>query len=144
MQTLIAWSWLRETADHAGYFSFLEIAFPFQKDKKIIGTPDWEYKLGTGIINGFSWGTMTNRLAVEYERAEGELGFGEFAVEYLKRLSPNWRGYLAIEGDDEAAELITELQWHFTPTALFKFNNAFGLTDAAEDWAPEDGIMMSF
>lgn len=69
---------------------------------------------------------------------------GEFAVEDLKRLSSKWRIYCGIEGDTESAELITEVQCHISKTALFKFNNAFGLTAETEDWAPEYGVMMSF
>ena len=40
-------------------------------------------------------------------------------------------------------ELITEAQWHLARHVYFKFNNAFGVTSKATDWAPEIGIMFS-
>ena len=69
-------------------FSYFETVFPLQKDKELIGTPDWELKLGTGVTKGFSWGTITLRAAAEYDGAESAVEVGEYAVEYVKRLSP--------------------------------------------------------
>jgi len=71
------------------------------------------------------------------------LEFGEFAVEYLKRVSPAWRVYLGVEGTQDELELITEAQWHITRSVFLKLNNAFGITSKATDWAPEVGIMFS-
>ena len=84
----------------------------------------------------------------EYVRMRGELidaiVVGETSIEYLKRINPKWRVFLAVEGAQDEWEGITELQWHFRPDMFLKLNNAFGLTSKAEDWAPEVGIMMSF
>ncbi len=110
----------------------------------LIGTGDWEFKLGFGAVKGFSWGTATFRIAGEYSLEESAGELGEYAVEYLKRLSPAWRIFAGIEGSQDEVELITEAQWHVTDSIFFKFNNAFGLTSKATDWAPEFGVMFSF
>jgi hypothetical protein len=143
-QTLISWRWMRETAHRPMFFSFLEVVFPFQEDKVLIGTPDWEFKFGTGVTRGFSFGTMTLRAAVEHDAAEEVTELGEVAVEYLKRLSRTWRIYLGVEGAQDEIELITEAQLHLSDRVFIKLNNAFGLTSKATDWAPEVGIMFSF
>jgi len=136
--------WARESERRPEIFSFFEAVAPLQKDKVLIGTQDWELKLGTGLIKGFSWGTVTLRAEAEYSKEESKLELGEYAVEYLKRLSPAWRLYLAVEGTQDEVELITEAQWHLTDSIFIKFNNAFGLTSKATDWAPEVGVVFSF
>jgi len=143
VQTQIDWRWLGETSGHPELFSYLEVVYPLQKDKKLIGTKDWEFKLGTGVIRGFGWGTLTARAAVEYSRESEETDLGEVALEYLKRLSSSWGVYLGVEAAQDEVELITELRWHVADFALIKLNNAFGLTPKATDWAPEVGVMFS-
>jgi hypothetical protein len=138
----LRWRWRAETESKAEIFSYFETVFPVQKSKKLIGTPDWEFKLGTGMVRGFRWGTGTVRLAVAYD--EGHFEPGEYAVEYLKRVSSLLRVYAGIEGSEDEVELITESQWFLRPNIVFKLNNAFGLTSKAADWAPEVGIMFSF
>jgi len=136
--------WMRENENRPELFSYFEAVSPQQRDKVLIGTPDWELKFGTGLIRGFSWGTMTFRGAGEYSVEESKMDIGEYAVEYLKRLSPSWRMYLGVEGTQDEMELITEAQWHVTDSIFLKFNNAFGITSKATDWAPEIGCMFSF
>jgi hypothetical protein len=138
--------WSRETERRPEVFSYFEAVAPFQKDKLLIGTPDWEMKLGAGLAKGFSWGTVTVRAAAEYARDEGErkLEFGEYAVEYLKRLSPRWRVYLGVEGEQDEVSLIPEAQWHVTDSIFIRFNSAFGLSSKATDWAPEIGVVFAF
>ena len=140
----LRWRWKGETASGPEVFSYFETVFPLQKRKRLIGTQDWEFKLGTGVIRGFRWGTTTVRAAVAYDRAESKGELGEYAVEYLKRLSPAVRVFAAVEGSEDEVELITEAQWFLRPTILLKLNNAFGLTSKAADWAPEIGMMFSF
>ena len=48
-----------------------------------------------------------------------------------------------IEGSGSEWELITEAQVHFTDWMFLKFNNAFGVTASAKNWAPEFGLMFS-
>jgi hypothetical protein len=135
--------WTRETERSPEVFSYFEAVSPQQKDKLLIGTPDWELKLGTGVIRGFSWGTMTARLAFDYSADESKLDLGEMAVEYLRRLSSSWRIYAGLEGSQDEIGLITEAQWRVSRGITFKFNNGLGITSKATDWAPEIGIMFS-
>ncbi len=138
------WRWAHETPSRPEVFSYLEIDFPFQRDRKIIGTQTWAYKLGTGAIKGFAFGTLTLRAAGEYDEAEKKVVFGEYALEYLKRLSANWRVYSGIEGDQDEVELILEAQRRLSAHATLKLNSGFGLTSKAPDFAPEIGVMFRF
>ncbi len=140
----IRWRWAKETETRPGIFSYFETVLPAQKEKKLIGTPDFEFKLGTGFVRAFSFGTMTARIAMEYDKAEGTGELGEYAVEYLRRLSPVWRVFGAIEGSQDEVEFITEAQWFLRPNVFLKLNNAFGVTSKGTGWAPEIGLMMSF
>jgi hypothetical protein len=139
VEAQLRYRFLKETADRPEIFGYFETVFPLQEDKLIIGTQDWEFKAGAGGIMGFSWGTMTVRASLGYEESTVELG--EYAVEYLKRLSRQWRIFAAIEGTQDEVELIAEAQWHITPRIIVKLNNAVGLTSKATDWAPEVGVM---
>jgi hypothetical protein len=140
----LRWRYFRETEYRPELFSFFETVFPVQDDEVLIGTTDWEFKLGVGIIKGFRFGTITLRAAVEHDKAEGVTELGEYAVEYLKRLSEHFKIYLGVEGSQDEVELITELQWHINENVCVVFNNAFGITPKAEDYAPEFGIMFKF
>jgi len=138
----LRWRWLKENERRPELFSYFETVFPFQKEKVLIGTQEWELKLGAGITKGFNIGTFTLRTAVEYVTEESKLEWGEYAIEYLKRFSPHWRVYLGIEGSQDEVELIPEAQFHIiTDTVVMKLNTAVGLTSKATDWAPEVGLM---
>ena len=145
VEAQIRWRWLEEHEHGPEAFTYFETVFPLQRTRRLIGTRDWEYKAGIGVTRGFRWGTATFRVDGEYSREEQKFDAGEYALEYLKRLSPAWRVYGAIEGYqlDEVA-LITEVQWHFHRRAFLKLNNGWGLTTNATDFAPEIGVMMSF
>jgi hypothetical protein len=138
------WRWNTESARRPEVFSFFETAFPLQRTRRLIGTRDWELKLGTGVARGFRWGTATVRAAIEYDGEDGSVALGEYALEYLKRISPRLRLVAAVEGDQDEVEQITEAQWFLAPNVYLKLNNSFGLTSKATDWAPEIGIMFSF
>lgn len=143
----LRWRLMRESEGRPELFTFFEVVFPVQNDKLIIGTPDWEFALGAALVKGFEWGTVTGRLSAAYSAEESKLEFGEYALEYLKRLSPAWRVYLAVEGEEDEVEAIPELQWtfhHGRPEMTLKLNSAFGLTSKAPDWAPEVGIVFAF
>lgn len=140
----LRWRWREESARAPGVFSYFETVFPLQKNRRLIGTQDWEFKLGTGVVRGFRWGTVTLRGAVEYDGEENSAAPGEYALEYLKRVSPRLRLFGAIEGSEDEVELITEAQIFLRPDLLLKLNSAFGVTSKATDWAPEIGIMFSF
>ncbi|OIN99612.1 MAG: hypothetical protein AUJ51_12320 [Elusimicrobia bacterium CG1_02_56_21] len=138
------WRFRREDERRPELFTYFETVFPLQKQKLLIGTPDWEFKLGVGAAKGFGFGTLTARASVEYDRAESKAKLGEMAVEYVKKLSPRFRVHLGVEGAQDEVEGITELQWHWAERSYFKLNNAFGLTSKATDFAPEAGIAFVF
>jgi hypothetical protein len=141
----IRWRWNRETDRRPEVFSYAELVVPHAKDKVLIGTPGWEVKFGTGLVRGLGWGTLTTRLAVEYDEASGShFDLGEYAIEYLRRLSPAWRIYAGLEGTSDELSAITEIQWHLSPHAFLKINNGFGITSKAVDWEPELGVVFSF
>ena len=137
----LRWRWSEETSKRPEFFSYFETVVPTQDDGSLIGTTDWEFKLGAGLVRGRSWGTTTFRAAVEYDAAEDAFGLGEMAVEYLRRLSSTWRLFGAVEGTEDEIELITEAQIHFSGRVFLKLNSAFGLTPKATDWAPEVGVV---
>ena len=58
---------MKENERRPEVFSYFETVFPLQDEYSLIGTSDWEFKLGTGITKGFSWGTITLRTAAEYD-----------------------------------------------------------------------------
>lgn len=124
-------------------FSYFEYVLPLQRDRNLIGTSDWELKLGTGLVKELSLGTITVRAAMEWDGASGTLAAGEYALEWLKRVSPSVRLFLAVEGSEDEAELIPVLLWSPHPRVALHLNSAFGVTSKAEDWAPEIGVMVS-
>jgi len=142
IESQIRYRWDHETARRPELFSYLEIAYPFQRQKVLIGVPEWAGELGIGVIKGFSWGTLSARWGLAYE--DKNFKGGEFALEYLKRLSPRWRAVVALEGEDEDLALITEAQYFITPRIFLKINSGFGLTQKVPDFAPEVGVMMNF
>jgi hypothetical protein len=135
--------WWRESTGRPEVFSYFEAVAPVQTRQLLIATTDWEFKFGTGVIRGFRWGTVTLRASAEYALDGGAIELGEMAAEYVKRLSPAWRVYFGVEGKQDEFEFITEAQWHFARGMYVKFNNAFGMTSKATDWAPEVGVMFS-
>lgn len=141
----LRWRWKRETEAGPEAFSYFEAVAPRNRDKLLIGTSAWELKLGTGVSRGFGWGTLTARAAVEYTAASSSrFDLGEYAVEYLKRLSPRWRIYAGLEGTQDEVSFVSEAQWFIRPTIFVKVNSGIGLTSKATDWAPEVGVVFAF
>jgi hypothetical protein len=140
----LRWRWRRETAQRPELFSYVEVTVPHHRDRPLTGTAGWELKVGTGVTRGYRWGTLTARAALEYDTAStSRFDLGEYAVEYVKRLSPKWRAYVGIEGNTDEISLITEAQLHLSPNVFLRFNNGLGLTSKATDWSPEVGIVFS-
>jgi hypothetical protein len=140
----LRYRWNRETNRRPELFSYFETVFPLQKNKTLIGTQSWEFKLGSGLIKGFHWGTMTFRAAVEYDTGEKKLDIGEMAIEYLKNVSKTFRFGIMVEGAQDEVELIADLQFHISPHAFIRLNNGFGITSKATDYAPEIGVLFHF
>ena len=133
-----------ETVKRPEWFSYLEVDFPFQRHRRIIGTQGWEYKYGVGAVKGFPFGTLTLRLAGESTQEDKRPALGEYALEYLKRFTPKLRFYTGIEGDQDEVEYIVEGQYWLNRHVHLKLNSAFGVTSKAADLAPEVGIFFSF
>lgn len=137
----IRWRYNMEAEKRPEYFSYFEFVFPFTKDKPLTGTSDWEFKLGSGVLKGFSFGTMTFRIAAEYDLGEKKFELGEMALEYLRRVNKWFRFYVGVEGTQDEWELISDLQFHIKPWMFVRLNNALGITDKATDYAPELGVV---
>lgn len=140
----IRWRWAKETASRPEFFSYFETVFPTADEGSLIGTTDFEFKLGVGVVRGYSWGTVTARGAVEYDLAEDAGALGELAIEYLRRINDQWRIFAGFEGTQDEVEMIPEVQWHMHRNACLKANSAFGVTSKAADWAPEIGLLLTF
>lgn len=145
LQAQLRWRLHRETSTLPEVFTWVEVDHPLRTEKVLVGNADWEGALGVGFVKGFSWGTITPRLSLNYDHEENLLDIGEWAVEYFKRLNDQWRFVATIEGEkDQEISLIGEIQWHFSRQAYFKLNSGFGVHGPAPDVAPEVGIMFSF
>jgi hypothetical protein len=142
VEAQVRWRWRPESEDRSELFSYFETVFPFQKSKLLIATPEWEFKFGTGLMRGLSWGTITVRAAVA--NSGGSFEVGEYAFEYLRRVSRRLRVFAAVEGSEDEVELITEAQVFVHPRIALKLNGGFGLTSKATDWAPEIGVLFLF
>jgi hypothetical protein len=142
VEAQLRWRWNRESASSPEFFNYFETVFPTGEKNSLIGTADWEFKLGFGVVKGYSWGTITARAAVEYDAAEKTIGPGEYAFEYLKRVSPSFRLFAMVEGSEDEIALIPEIQWHLSHNVFLKGNVGFGLTSKATDYAPEVGVMI--
>lgn len=137
----IRWRYNMETEKKPEYFSYFEVVFPFTKDKPLTGTSDWEFKLGSGLLKGFSFGTMTFRIAAEYDLGEKKFDLGEMALEYMRKFNTWFRFYVGVEGTQDEWELINDLQFHVKPWMFIRVNNSLGLTSKATDYAPELGVV---
>jgi hypothetical protein len=140
----IRWRWRQETASRPELYSYLEVNFPLQRNRVLIGTQNWEGALGFGFLRGHAWGTLGGRLALAYDGEDSRLELGEYALEYIKQASPRWRFVALLEGESEEVSLIGEAQWSFNPHALLKLNCGFGLSQQSPDIAPEIGVLVHF
>lgn len=138
------WRWNKENFDVPEFFNYFEFVFPTGEKNSLIGTSSWEFKLGAGVIKGFIWGTVTFRAAVDYTVEEKKVEVGEYAFEYLKRISNHFLFFIMLEGSQDEVEVVPELQWHISSSVFLKANTGFGITSKATDFAPEIGIMISF
>ena len=98
-ETQLRWRMSKESDRRPELWGYLDVVYPTNKREPLIGTGGWEVELGTGLTRGFKWGTLTVRAALAYEGASTtKWALGEYAVEYLKRLSPSWRVFVAVQG----------------------------------------------
>jgi hypothetical protein len=144
-ETNLRWRYLKETASRPEATFFFKTVFPLQKNKKLIGTQDWEFEPGMVLTKGYPFGTLALRLSVAYDTGERKLDFSEWAIDYVKRLTPNWRVVLSLEGEQaDEVSIIGEVQYVLSKNAMLKINCGFGLVEKAPDFAPEIGVMFTF
>jgi len=140
----LRWMWRKETSERPALYSFFEVEFPFQDKKVLIGATDVEFAVGAGFIRGFEWGTLNGRVSIAYDGEESKVELGEYALEYLKRVSDRWRLVATLEGEEDEVSIIGEAQWTLRPGAVLKLNSGFGVTKKAADFAPEIGVLFTF
>lgn len=143
LEAQLRWRWFRETECRPELYSFVEVIFPLYHSKELIRASDWEVEWGGGLIKGSRYGTFSARISLSYEE-DDSVKFGEYAVEYLKRLSPEWRVYAGIEGEDDEVSWIPEIQYFIREDLYLKLGVGVGLTSKAADVAPEVGILFAF
>lgn len=144
-ETQLRWRWGRETRRRPEIWGYLDVVYPINRRKLIIGSDGWDVEWGAGVTRGLRWGTVTARVSVIYESASSShFNLGEYAVEYLKRLSPSWRVFGAVQGaGTDELSLITEAQWHITRRVFIRLNQEIGLTSRANDWEPQIGVLFT-
>jgi len=140
----IRWRWNYENAETPEFFNYFEYVFPTGKKNSLIGTSDWEFKLGIGLIKGFKWGTITFRSTLDYSGDENKVEPGEYAIEYLKKISKQFQFFFMLEGSQDEVALVPAIQWYVRQNVFLKASNGVGITSKATDMAPEVGIMFSF
>jgi hypothetical protein len=147
------WQFLEENEHRPEFFGYGEAVVPHDADKALIGNPDWILNGGLGVIRGFNWGTMTARIGLEYDTSSSSrLDFHEYAIEYLRRISPGlnlYLGYVVFEGDE--AYFATELHWSPKPNVTIRFGNKLGVvaqalsaTSNSADYVPTLGVIVRF
>lgn len=141
----ITYRWLKESERRPEVFSYFEAVAPHDKTKYLIGTEDWELKLGSGVTRGYGFGTLTARVAAEYTVASSSRwDLGEWGLEYLRRLNSDWRVYAGLEGQaTDEVSLIGEVQRRLGRWATLKAGTGLSLTANGTDVAPEVGIMFA-
>ncbi len=139
--------WMKETDHRPEIFGFVEITVPSQRHKFLIGDPDWDFRPGVGISRNYTWGKVTFRTDLEYNREASSVDIGETALEYLKGLSNTWQMYLSLEGGEGGApdewSLIGGLHWQIAGNTFLKVDNAVGISSKATDWEPQIGLLFS-
>jgi hypothetical protein len=138
----LRWRYWKENQNTPELYSYFLTVIPTQGTHKMIGTDGYEFKFGTGLIKGFSIGTISLNTSVQYNTEANEYEFGGVTIEYLKRINKWFRVYVGAEGIPDATELITEVQIFPKPWMFIRLNNAIGLSPAATDIAPEVGLLM--
>ena len=140
----IRWRFAKETETRPDITFFFETVFPLQKKKKLIGTQAWDFVTGTVVSKGYSFGTLSLRASVAYDRADRQVRFAEYGIDYLKKLSPEWRVALTLEGESTDLSVIGEVQYELSKNATLKLNSGFGITKKDRVLAPEIGVLFRF
>src|SRR2546423_12568095 len=137
----------REHGSRPEVFGSLEVLPPQHGNKALIGDAQWAVKSEIGVVRGLSWGTMTFRTTVEYNRGDTHWDLGETSLEYLRQVSPAWRLLFAIEGGEGGAPddwvLVSAGHWRIAPGLYLKFASGIGLFPKSTDWESQIGILFA-
>lgn len=140
----LRWRYAKETETRPDITFFFETVFPFQRSKRLLGSQDWQFATGAVLTKGYSFGTLSLRGGLGYDRADRKVKVGEYAIDYLKKLSPAWRVALTLEGHESELSIIGEVQYSLSKDAVLKINSGFGLSSKDRAFAPEIGVVFRF
>jgi hypothetical protein len=140
----LRWRYAKETETRPEITIMFQTEFPLQKKKVLLGTPDWGFGTGFVLTKGYTSGTYSFRGQLNYDRKDRETAFGEFGLDYLKKLSQKWNVALTLEGEGSEASVIGEAQYNISKSAMLKLNCGFGLTHKDRQVAPEIGVLFRF
>lgn len=140
----LRWRYSKETETRPEITIMFQTEFPLQKKKVLLGTQDWGFGTGFVLTKGYPSGTYSFRGQLNYDRKDRETAFGEFGLDYLKKLSQTWTVGLALEGEGSEVAFIGEAQYNFSRNAMLKLNSGFGLTKKDRQVAPEIGVLFRF
>jgi hypothetical protein len=140
----VRWRYARETETRPEITFIAQTEFPLQKKKKLLGTQAWGFGVGGVLTKGYPWGTMSLRGQINHDREDKETRFGEYAIDYLKKLSPQWTVALTLEGEESELSIIGEAQYALSRNATLKLNLGQGLTKKDRQFAPEIGVLFRF
>jgi hypothetical protein len=135
----------RESSRWPEFYLYSEFVARTQRGRFLISENYWDIKPGVGFIKGFGFGTLTARINLEYNHEAKNLDLGEVSVEYLKRVSRNFRLFLALEGGETGSmdewATVQGFQLRLSNSIFLKFDNTLGISSKADDWAPQVGLM---
>lgn len=135
---------VREKNSRPEIWGSLEFIPAANKDKVLIGDKQSDLKGEIGFTKGYRFGTMTFRTTLEYNHGDHHGDLGETSIEYLRRLSTNWRLMVAVEGGEGGAPdefvLVTSFQARVARRAVLNFGNSFGLMSKSTDLEPYVGV----
>lgn len=135
----------RESARWPEFFVYSEFVARTQRARFLISENYWDIKPGVGFIKGFGFGTLSARINLEYNHEEKKLDLGELSVEYLKRLSPNFRLFVDFEGGETGSldewTTVQGFELRLSHSLFLKFDNTLGISSKADDWVPQAGLM---
>jgi hypothetical protein len=135
----------RERGSRPEFFASVEVLPPQHGNQAMIGDAQWNLTSEIGMVRQYHWGTMTFRTTIEYNRGDKHWDLGETSLEYLRRLSPNWRVLVGIEGGEGGAPddygLAAAAHWQIARGLDLKFFNFLGVLSKATDWEAQLGLM---
>jgi hypothetical protein len=140
----LRWRFAKETATRPEITIMFQTEFPLQRKKKLLGTQAWGFGTGIIVTKGYPFGTFSLRGQINHDRGDRETTFGEYAIDYLKKVSPQWTIALTLEGEESEFNVIGEAQYALSRNATLKLNLGLGVTKKDRQIAPEVGVLFRF